>query len=50
MWPGHGNNTHILDWIIRHAAGEVEATDDVTGRYPKFEDFNLDSLDIDKTV
>ena len=50
MWPGYGDNARVLDWIARRAAGEVEAIDGVTGRYPKFEDFNLEGLDIDETV
>lgn len=50
MWPGYGDNSRVLDWIVRRAAGEVDAIDGVTGRYPKFEDFNLDGLDIDKAV
>ena len=48
MWPGYGENSRVLDWIVRRAAGEVEAIDGVTGRYPKFEDFNLEGLDIDE--
>ena len=48
MWPGYGDNSRVLDWIVRRAAGEVEAIDGVTGRYPHFEDFNLDGLDIDQ--
>ena len=50
MWPGFGDNARVLDWIVRRAAGEVEAIDGVTGRYPKFEDFNLEGLDIDEAV
>src|SRR3712207_2126087 len=50
MWPGYGDNSRVLDWIVRRAAGEVEAIDGVTGRYPKFEDFNLEGLDIDESV
>ena len=48
MWPGFGDNARVLDWIVRRAAGEVEAIDGVTGRYPHFEDFNLEGLDIDE--
>ena len=48
MWPGYGDNARVLDWIVRRAAGEVEAIDGVTGRYPHFEDFNLEGLDIDQ--
>ena len=46
MWPGFGDNARVLDWIVRRSAGEVDAIDGVTGRYPKFEDFNLEGLDL----
>lgn len=46
MWPGFGDNSRVLDWIVRRADGRVETVDGITGRYPKFEDFNLDGLDI----
>ena len=48
IWPGYGDNSRVLDWIVRRAAGEVEAIDGVTGLYPKFEDFNLEGVDVDK--
>ena len=51
LWPGYGENSRVLDWIVRRAAGQVEAIDGVTGRYPKFEDFNLEGLDeVDETA
>ena len=46
IWPGYGDNSRVLDWIVRRASGEVEAIDGVTGRYPKFEEFNLEGLDL----
>ena len=46
IWPGYGDNSRVLDWIVRRASGEAEAVDGVTGRYPKFEDFNLEGLDL----
>ena len=46
IWPGYGENSRVLDWIVRRASGEVEAVDGVTGRYPKFEAFNLEGLDL----
>ena len=48
MWPGYGENSRVLDWIVRRAAGEVDAIDGVTGRYPHIEDFNLEGLDLDR--
>ena len=46
IWPGYGENSRVLDWIVRRAAGEADAVDGVTGRYPKFEEFNLEGLDL----
>ena len=48
IWPGYGDNSRVLDWIVRRAAGEVEAIEGVTGLYPKFGDFNLEGVDVDK--
>ena len=45
MWPGFGDNSRVLDWVIRRIAGEVDAVEGMTGYYPKFEDFNLEGLD-----
>lgn len=45
LWPGYGDNSRVLDWVVRRAAGEVDAIDGVTGRYPKFEDFNIEGLE-----
>ncbi len=45
LWPGYGDNARVLDWIVRRSAGEVDAIDGVTGRYPKFEDFNVEGLE-----
>lgn len=46
LWPGFGDNSRVIDWILRRVEGEVEAVDGVTGRYPKKEDMNFDGLDI----
>ncbi len=48
LWPGYGDNSRVLDWIVRRAAGEVEAVEGVTGLYPKYEDFNLEGTDVSK--
>nr|WP_216380622.1 phosphoenolpyruvate carboxykinase (GTP) [Arcanobacterium phocae] len=42
LWPGFGDNSRVLDWIVRRVAGEVEAVEGMTGLYPKREDFNLE--------
>ncbi|ALC98409.1 phosphoenolpyruvate carboxykinase [Actinomyces sp. oral taxon 414] len=50
IWPGYGDNSRVLDWIVRRAGGEVEAVEGVTGLYPKFEDFNLEGVDVDRAA
>ena len=50
IWPGYGDNSRVLDWIVRRAGGEVEAVEGVTGLYPKFEDFNLEGVDVDRAT
>ncbi|WP_371164109.1 phosphoenolpyruvate carboxykinase (GTP) [Buchananella felis] len=46
LWPGFGDNSRVLDWIVKRVSGQVEAVDGVTGRYPHKADFNLDGLDM----
>lgn len=45
LWPGYGDNSRVLDWVVRRCAGEVDAIEGVTGQYPKYEDFNLEGLE-----
>ncbi|MFS0911567.1 phosphoenolpyruvate carboxykinase (GTP) [Microbacterium sp. 179-I 3D2 NHS] len=46
LWPGFGDNSRVVDWIIRRISGEVPAIDSPVGRLPRTEDLNLDGLDI----
>ncbi|WP_366180926.1 phosphoenolpyruvate carboxykinase (GTP) [Actinomyces timonensis] len=46
LWPGYGDNSRVLDWIVRRASGEVEGIEGVTGIYPKLEDFNLEGAGV----
>ncbi|MGB4136864.1 MAG: phosphoenolpyruvate carboxykinase (GTP) [Microbacterium sp.] len=46
LWPGFGDNSRVIDWIIRRIDGEVGAVDSPIGRLPKREDLNLDGLPI----
>ena len=46
LWPGYGDNSRVLDWIVRRVAGEVDAVEGVTGLYPQFADFNLEGTDV----
>ena len=46
LWPGFGDNSRVVDWVIRRIAGDVPAVDSPIGRLPRPEDLNLDGLDI----
>ncbi|MDX2401196.1 phosphoenolpyruvate carboxykinase (GTP) [Microbacterium algeriense] len=46
LWPGFGDNSRVVDWIIRRVAGDVPAVDSPIGRLPRVEDLNLDGLDL----
>lgn len=50
MWPGYGDNSRVLDWVVKRVSGQVDAIEGPTGFYPKFEDFNLEGLDIDQAA
>ncbi|MGO1173490.1 MAG: phosphoenolpyruvate carboxykinase (GTP) [Actinomycetaceae bacterium] len=46
LWPGFGDNSRVLDWIIRRVSGEVGAEDGITGRLPRPGDLELGGLDL----
>lgn len=45
LWPGFGENSRVLTWIIDRIEGRVEAEDTVVGHTARAEDMNLDGLD-----
>ncbi|AXL11582.1 phosphoenolpyruvate carboxykinase (GTP) [Microbacterium foliorum] len=46
LWPGFGDNSRVVDWIIRRIAGEVSTVDSPIGRLPIVSDLNLDGIDV----
>lgn len=46
LWPGFGDNSRVVDWIIRRVSGEVSTVDSPIGRLPLIEDLNLDGIDV----
>ncbi|MBB2975681.1 phosphoenolpyruvate carboxykinase (GTP) [Microbacterium endophyticum] len=46
LWPGFGENSRVIDWIIRRVEGEVPAVASAIGRLPRIEDLNLDGIDV----
>ena len=45
LWPGFGENTRVLEWILNRATGKVGGTETFIGTIPNFEDFNTEGLD-----
>jgi phosphoenolpyruvate carboxykinase (GTP) len=45
LWPGFGENSRVLEWIIRRIEGEAAATDSPVGRIPS-QSLNLEGLHV----
>ena len=46
LWPGYGENMRVLKWIVERCEGKAGATDTPAGNAPRFEDIDLNGLDI----
>ena len=46
LWPGFGDNSRVLEWILDRVDGQVAATDSPIGLLPAEGALNLDGLDI----
>ncbi|KAL0107688.1 hypothetical protein PUN28_014768 [Cardiocondyla obscurior] len=47
LWPGFGENSRVLDWILRRIDGEDIAEDSAIGLLPRSGSINLESLQDD---
>ena len=47
LWPGFGENSRVLKWIIDRIEGNVDAQDTVVGRTARAEDIDLEGIDFD---
>ena len=45
LWPGFGENSRVLKWIVDRIEGKVDAHDTVVGHTAKAEDLDLEGLD-----
>lgn len=48
IWPGFGDNIHVLKWIVERCEGKGKANKLAIGYTPLAEDFDLTELDIDQ--
>ncbi len=46
LWPGFGDNSRVIEWIIRRIEGAADAVDTPIGRLPVPAQLDLDGLDI----
>lgn len=45
LWPGFGENSRVLKWVIDRIEGNVEAEESVVGYTARAEDLDLEGLD-----
>jgi phosphoenolpyruvate carboxykinase (GTP) len=47
LWPGYGENSRVLKWIVDRLEGRAEAADTPIGRVPTADSLDLDGLGLD---
>jgi len=46
LWPGFGDNSRVLDWVVRRVSGHAEAVESPIGRMPAPGELDLTGLHI----
>ncbi len=46
LWPGYGENSRVLAWIVKRVSGKVDANETPLGYAPMPGDLDLDGLDM----
>jgi phosphoenolpyruvate carboxykinase (GTP) len=50
LWPGFGENSRVVAWIIGRVSEELEGVDSPLGRLPASGEFNLSGLNLDQNT
>lgn len=50
IWPGFGENTRVLKWMIDRIENEAQGCEHAMGISPRYEDIRWNGLDFDKTL
>jgi phosphoenolpyruvate carboxykinase (GTP) len=50
LWPGFGENSRVLKWVVERVAGVDNAVDTPIGRVPAAGSLDLDGLDLDAST
>ena len=46
IWPGFGENTRVLKWVLERIAGSTDAIETPIGMVPKSQDIDISGLDL----
>ncbi len=49
LWPGFGENSRVIEWIIRRLEGSAGSVSSPIGELPIVDELNLDGLDLPQT-
>ena len=47
LWPGFGENSRVLKWVLERVAGTADATETPIGHVPTADSLDTDGLDLD---
>jgi phosphoenolpyruvate carboxykinase (GTP) len=46
LWPGYGDNSRVLKWIVQRVSGEIGAQETPIGYLPRKEDLDVSGLEL----
>ena len=46
LWPGFGDNSRVLKWVLERVAGTADAVDTAIGRVPTADGIDISGLDV----
>ncbi|MBC3763021.1 phosphoenolpyruvate carboxykinase (GTP) [Quadrisphaera oryzae] len=46
LWPGFGDNSRVLEWVVGRLEGRLDAVDTPAGLVPRTEDLDVTGLDL----
>jgi phosphoenolpyruvate carboxykinase (GTP) len=50
LWPGFGENSRVIAWVIGKVSGEFQGTESALGQLPAADELNVSGLEIDEAT